>query len=195
MPRLFVAVPIPTDVAVALARSLPAEAPALRRVAPELLHVTLAFLGAVPEERVADAAAAVAQAVRGRRAFRVAFTGLGRFPEHGPPRLAWAGTDAGREIEAVGGAVRHALEARDLPFDPKPLRPHVTLARVREGTPAGEAAAVGAALAAARLPRRLAFTADAVHLMESVLSRSGPRYSSRARAALTGGGNEGASAG
>lgn len=195
MPRLFVSIPIPADVAGPLAAGLPSDLPALRRVAPELLHVTLAFVGSMDEGRVADVVAAVQDAVRGARAFRVAFIELGRFPEHGPPRIVWAGTSAAREIERAGGAVRRALEAHRVPFDPKPLRAHVTLARVRDGAGADGAAAVGRAVSVARVPEGLGFVADAVHVMESVLSRSGPRYSSRARVALVDGGKDEAPAG
>ncbi len=189
--RLFVAIPLPTDVATALARSLPDELPALRRVAPDLLHVTLAFIGAVGEDRLDDVTAAVAAAAAGATAFPIAFTVLGRFPERGSPRIVWAGTSATGEIEALGTAVRDSLARRGIPFDPKPLRAHVTLARVRDEATSSESAAVERAVATARIPAGAAFTADAVHVVQSVLSRSGPRYSSRARVALAGSGRSG----
>ncbi len=195
MPRLFAAIPVPPGVAASLSDALPGGLPALRRVAPELLHVTLAFVGQVGEDRVSGVRAALAESVRGVPAFRVAFTGLALFPEHGPPRIVWAATDAGREIERTGAAVRRALDEHRIPFDRKPLRPHVTLARVRDGARATDAAAIAEAVAAARVPEGLAFAADALHLMESVLSRSGPRYSSIARVALVDDGTDGAPGG
>lgn len=187
MPRLFVAIALPADVAAALAAALPTDSPALRRVAPALLHVTLAFIGSVGEERVPEIARAVEAAVRDSPAFVIPFDRVGRFPERGPIRVVWAGTGpAAERIEHLGVGVRATLAREGVPFDPKPLRPHVTLARVRDGATERELSRVAAAVAAARLPVGLAATADAVHLMESVLSRGGPRYSSRARSALTG---------
>lgn len=187
MPRLFVAIALPAEVSRALAAALPPDISALRRVAPELLHVTLAFIGAVAEERVSAIADAVDGAVRAEPPFLIRFERLGRFPDRGPARMVWAGTGpAAERIERLGGEVRQALARDRVPFDPKPLRPHVTLARVRDGASERELSEIAAAVARARLPAGLAAAADAVHLMESVLSRGGPRYSSRARSALTG---------
>lgn len=186
MLRLFVAIPLPTDVATALARSLSDELPALRRVAPDLLHVTLAFIGALAQDRLDDVTAAVGTVAADASSFPIAFTTLGRFPERGDPRIVWAGTSATREIEALGTAVRDSLARRGVPFDPKPLRAHVTLARVRDEATSAERAAVEHAVATARIPAGAAFTADAVHVVQSVLTDPGPRYSSRARVALAG---------
>ncbi len=191
MLRLFVAIPIPAGIAAALAHSLPDDVPALRRVAPELLHLTLAFIGWIDEERLGAVTSAVEAGVAGAHSFDVTFTGLGRFPERGAPRVIWVGTSATRETEALAATVRESLVRREIPFDPKPLRPHVTLARVRDGASASDRAAIERAVATGRVPDGPTFTAEAVHVMQSVLSRSGPRYSSRARVALARGGSGG----
>lgn len=191
MLRLFVAILVPPEVSAALARSLPGDVPALRRVAPELMHVTLAFIGWIGEERLDAVTSAVEAGVAGASTFDVTFTGVGRFPDRGAPRVVWAGTSETREIEALGATVREALTRRGIPFDPKPLRAHVTLARVLDGASAPDRRAVERAAATARVPDGSAFTADAVHVVQSVLSRSGPRYASRARVALAGRGRSG----
>ena len=43
--RLFIAVPLPQELTDRAAALLPAALPALKRAAPELMHITLAFLG------------------------------------------------------------------------------------------------------------------------------------------------------
>ena len=80
--------------------------------------------------------------------------------------------------------VRASLEAAGLPFDPKPLQPHITLARIRDDASVEQARAVASAVAAARVPEGLAFEVDGIDVMSSVLTRSGPRYSLVARAPL-----------
>lgn len=185
MPRIFVAIPLPPDVAAELARALPAM-PGLKRVAPELLHVTLAFVGQVGEERVGDVVAAVEAAARAAAPFEIRVSGLGRFPEHGRPSVVWAGTGPAAEaIQRLGQAVRTELDRRHVPFDPKPLRAHVTLARVRDGASDADAKAVEAASKAASVGG-LSFRADGIHVMESRPSAKGPLYSSRARSPLGG---------
>jgi 2'-5' RNA ligase len=154
-------------------------------VDPAILHFTLAFLGQVPEARVAGVRAAAEAAVRGQPPFRVALRSVGRFPAQGAPKIVWAGAPAATTTLArLGAALRSELERRELPFDAKPLQPHVTLARVREGAGRAEIEALEGALRAARLDA--SFDADALHVMESTLSQRGPRYSSRAEVRLHG---------
>ena len=142
MPRIFVAIPIPAQVATALDRLLP-PLPSLRRVAPELMHVTLAFIGQVGEERVADVTAAVGVAALASGPVPVDLSTVGSFPEHGLPRLVWAGSGprAAAAIVRIGASVRAELLRHRVPFDPKPLRAHVTIARVREEASAEDARA------------------------------------------------------
>lgn len=190
MLRIFVALPVPLEVSSLLAAVLPGDLAGLRRVGADLLHVTLAFVGWMGEERLADVTAAVGPAAREVRAFRVGLEGVGRFPPSGRPSVIWAGVgdEARAEIERLGQLVRSGLERRRVPFDPKPLRSHITLARVSDRATEEEARSIAAAAAAARLPAGLAFRAEAVHVMQSVLTRAGPRYSSRARIPLPEGG-------
>ena len=186
MPRIFVALPIPLEAATAVAAALP-DLPGLKRVSPELLHLTLAFVGGIDEQRVGEVEAAARSAGGSARPFRVPLGPLGRFPPNGPPTVVWAGTGAAAAgIERLGGAVRRELESAGVPFDPKPLRPHVTLARVRERATPEEARAIAAAVAAATVPAGLGFAADAIEVVESVLGREGPRYRLRGRYRLTG---------
>lgn len=142
------------------------------------MHVTLAFLGEVGDQDVPRTVEAARAAAIGTGPFDVGITGIGKFPEHGPPRALWAAVDApaAAAILRIGASVRAELLRHGLRFDPKPLRAHVTLARVRDGADAGEARA---ALAAARVPA-VRFRAETLHVMESTLGRGGPRYTSRA---------------
>ncbi len=186
--RLFVAVPLPPDVAAAAAGAIP-ELPGLRRVSPEHLHVTLAFLGAVAPERLDEVAASVRDAVVGRTPFDVAFEALGRFPEAGAPRIVWLGIGRGAaELTALAERVRRSLAARGVDFDAKPFRAHVTLARVRETADRDTVRALAGIVARARAPR-LGFRADGVVLFESALSPKGPRYTARAAVPLEVGGD------
>jgi len=184
--RLFVAVALPPDVASAAFAILP-EIPALRRVKPDLMHVTLAFLGTIDDARLDDVIAAAADAATSQPAFPVSLDSLGRFPPGGAPTVAWLGIGQGAsEMTALAASVHRTLAARSLPFDAKPFRPHVTLGRVRENADRAEVRAVAAALARGRVPQ-LEFTADAISVVESRLSSKGPRYTARAVIPLSGG--------
>ena len=150
------------------------------------MHVTLAFIGNVPEATLADATAAATEAAETTPAFQLRVAGLGQFPERGRPHVVWLGfTDPAPLIDLAERA-RRSLTARDVPFDAKPFRPHLTLARVREESDRIEVRDLTIALRSAKAPEA-AFAVDALQVIESTLSPKGPRYTARSTAALVGG--------
>jgi len=187
MPRIFVAIPLPREIAAGAARAIP-PLTGVRPVAPELMHVTLAFLGQIGEERVPDVIASAGLAAAAVGPFPIELRSVGRFPEHGRPSVIWLGTSpkAAATIVRLGASVRAELLRHQVPFDPKPLRAHVTLARVRDRVGDDQVRAIVAAVNGARLRRELSFAASTLHVMESRLSSEGPLYSSRAELPLAG---------
>ena len=174
--RLFVAIPLPPDLALRVAAILPPSLPALRRVKPENLHVTLAFLGWTPDERLDDVTNAAREAAADVSRFELSFEGAGRFPDRGRPRVVWIGiADGASSVVQLGAGVSAGLRSRDLKFDDRPLAPHLTLARVPEDASSAEAKTVGAALETLAAPR-LEFTVGEIAVVQSVLSPKGPRY-------------------
>jgi RNA 2',3'-cyclic 3'-phosphodiesterase len=147
--RLFVGVFPPEPARADLARAVGGLRVATAQVNTRLIppgrwHVTLAFLGEVDDARLPDAVAAVhaaAEAAPPPPTLRV--TGGGRFGR-GRFTLLWAGVEG--DLEPLGTAVRRALRRARLPFDRKPLRPHITLARPGDRLPAEEVDADRAAL-------------------------------------------------
>ncbi len=127
--RLFVAIDPPPAALAELDAALgPARIVAphgLRWIRPEQWHLTLAFLGEVPDAEVPAVTAALATAV-GDAPMRLRLAGGGCFGD----RVLWAGvagdTHALRRLaEAVSGTARVAgTEAPEAPY-----RPHLTLAR------------------------------------------------------------------
>jgi 2'-5' RNA ligase len=182
--RLFVAIQLPPEVAQRAFAVLPQTLPGLRRVQPENIHVTLAFLGETPESRLPDVAAAALEATTGLGPFRLTFDRTGRFPERGRPRVVWLGMAEGRaSVERLGGALSRALREGTLDFEDRPLSPHLTLARIREDATAAEARTVAAAVdTLAVVP--LEVDVSAIAVVRSVLSPKGSRYTILATAPL-----------
>lgn len=179
------ALPLPLEIAEAAFRCAPA-VPALRRVKPELMHLTLAFLGRTPDERLAEVAAAAEAAASDVTAFDVELDHAGHFPRHRAPRVVWLGVGAGAPaVLALGERVRAELGRRAISYDEpaKPVQAHVTLGRVRENVDPAEARVIAAGVEAMRIPH-LRFRVDGVVVFESVLSPRGPKYHPRATAPL-----------
>ena len=174
--RLFIAIPLPPDVASRAFEILPTALPALRRVKAENLHLTLAFLGLTPDARLGDVTAAARDAAASVSRFTLAFSRAGRFPERGRPRVIWLGISEGApSVLELGQGVSAGLRNHGLRFDDRPLAPHLTLARVVEDASAAEAKTVGAALEGLAIGS-LRFEVSEIALVQSVLSPKGPRY-------------------
>jgi len=129
--RLFVALDLPDRVRAGIAawgREALAD-PALRPVAPESLHVTLAFLGWLPEKEI-PRLGEIVEAVRAP-APPIALGDPVPRPQRGRPRLF------ALPAESPGAVERQAeLEAKLVAehlYEPekRPFWPHVTVARVR----------------------------------------------------------------
>ncbi len=182
--RLFVALPLPPDVAAQAFQVLPSTLPALRRVKVENLHVTLAFLGQTPDERLDDVTAAAREAAARVSRFTLSFDRVGQFPERGRPRVVWLGVaDGAASAVELGAGLYSGLRSRSVRFDDRPLAPHLTLARVVEDASAAEAKTVGAAVRDLATPA-LRFDVDGIAVVQSVLSPKGPRYTAVATVPL-----------
>ncbi|TMC42183.1 MAG: RNA 2',3'-cyclic phosphodiesterase [Chloroflexi bacterium] len=182
--RLFVAIPLPRDLALRASEILPTTLPALRRVKPENLHITLAFLGWTPDERLDDVTSAAGDAAAEVPPFELALEGLGRFPERGRPRVVWIGiADGAPSVLRLGVGVSAGLRTRELRFDDRPLSPHLTIARVPGDASTAEGKTIVAATEGLVAPR-LQFTVDEIAVVQSVLSSKGPRYTALATVPL-----------
>jgi 2'-5' RNA ligase len=104
---------------------------------PDRWHLTLLFLGAVPDARVPQLVEAAGPAVAAAPAMRLRLAGGGRFGTRRRPQVAWAGLDGdiGPLIDLAGRLARAARSLR-LEVEDRPFRPHLTLGRWRPGQPA-----------------------------------------------------------
>ena len=128
--RLFVALTPPAPVRAVLA-ALAEPMPGVSWTAPERLHVTLRFLGDVPEAGIA----ALREKLRAIRvaAFLLPVEGVGAFPAAGPPRVLWVGVGAGHpRLFQLRQRLDDALLAAGLNVELRTFHPHLTLARCRE---------------------------------------------------------------
>ena len=135
--------------------------------------------------RPAERLTAVTAAARSREwvtAFDIELDRPGSFPPRRPESSTgeWAPATS---LLTLGERVRGELRRREIAFDAKPFRAHVTLGRVREDASLVDARSVAAAVEAMRVPH-LRFPADAVVVFESVLSPRGPKYTARGVATL-----------
>jgi 2'-5' RNA ligase len=175
--RLFVALDLPADIRESVWRAaapLRERAFPVRWAASENFHLTLKFLGAVPDPRRAELQDALHAAVQGARAVPVSVEAFGAFPAADRPRVIWAAVGAEPGLELLQHGVEQAFAPLGFPPEGRPFRPHLTLGRVGRGVEAREFAGLGDALES--LSVQAATVADAVVLMQSTLHRDGAVY-------------------
>jgi 2'-5' RNA ligase len=106
-----------------------------RLAARGLWHLTLAFLGEVPENKVGAVGRALDRAAEQAAPSHLRLAGGGRFGKRrfSTVYVAVAGDVAG--LERVAAAVRHELTAIRISHDRKRFVPHLTLARPGDRLP------------------------------------------------------------
>ena len=113
---------------------------AVRWVAVSGMHLTLQFLGEVPDAAATAIAAALDAALAGLPAPHLALAGGGAFPNLRRPRVIWMGLrEEGSALVAVHRAVGEALAPLGWPPDKRSFQPHLTAGRVRDGARPGRA--------------------------------------------------------
>ena len=186
--RLFISVDPPAEAVAHLGSAVEtlevskANAPgrSTRLAARELWHITLAFLGDVPVDRVDRAAEAVRRAVATAGGpITVSLAGGGTFGRGGMTVL-WGGLAGDvAALRRLAVALRRELRRSRLPHDAKPFRPHLTLGRPGDRLSAEALAHDLAALHAYRGPE---WTVADVRLVRSFLGPE-PRYETLAAVA------------
>jgi 2'-5' RNA ligase len=187
--RLFVALELPAQVRsaiVAWGREALSD-PALRRLTPESLHVTLAFLGYLPEKEIPRLAEIVEAS--GGAAPPVALADAVPIPPRGRPRLFALPADSPGAVALQAALEERLVAARLYEPEKRPFWPHVTVARVRREKRGSTRPAVVSRPPGA-LPRALRRPFDGVRLTlyRSKIKPQGAEYTPLAQVELSQGG-------
>jgi 2'-5' RNA ligase len=175
--RLFVAVVPPDDVLDDLEVHLEPRRAAggeVRRTDRHQWHVTLAFLGDVPERRLDDLTEVLGRSAAKRSPLVLRLSGAGAFPSPYAARVLWAGVEQVRgDLGAVANGIRSSASSVGASPDGARFHPHLTLGRFGRPT---EATRWIRALDGLEGP---AWVADGASLIESHLGEGRgrrPRY-------------------
>ena len=136
--RAFVAIDVPDAVREAL-EAVQDELGVGRKMAPDTFHLTLAFLDDQPEHVLA----ALHEELGALRAdpFPLTLRGLDTFGGRSP-KLLWASAEPTPALSDLRNHVRAAAHRAGISLPRERFRPHVTLARFRQGLRCDEAAKI-----------------------------------------------------
>ncbi|MCP4083136.1 MAG: RNA 2',3'-cyclic phosphodiesterase [Planctomycetaceae bacterium] len=135
--RSFIAIDIPSDAARGLGRVIRRMAqkwPEYRWADPQTLHLTLNFLGNVPDEKLPRVCEILRETLANHSRFSFELQGLGAFPKATRPKVIWVGVGEGKSpLSRLFYDFAQNLEELRLDRDRKAFRPHISLARIQNG--------------------------------------------------------------
>lgn len=141
--RLFIAISLPTDVKMALQRTvdmLQEQIPnnVVRWVKPDNIHLTLRFLGDTAVSKIPQLVTELDKLDGVRQSFTLQLNQLGCFPNKKQPRVLWVGLQGEmRQLVALKQTVDHILQKIDFPLETRRYNPHLTIGRVKDSAKLG----------------------------------------------------------
>ena len=145
----------------------------LKPVERENIHLTLKFLGNVSAPRLGEVKSSLQQVIFS--AFTTEIKGAGAFPNLNHMNVVWVGVNEGwSQVEQIYEQVEKILSGLGFRREHRPFSPHITIARVRSGRKRDEVASFLQRLTEESFGT---ITVDKIRLKQSVLSSSGPKYS------------------
>jgi 2'-5' RNA ligase len=150
-----------------------------RWVTRENLHLTLRFIGEVPNWRAEDIDLAL-HTIKGR-SFPLVLSGVGLFEKAGRVTALWAGIERSPQLDHLQAKIETALQRAGLEPERRRFVPHVTLARLDQ--PANEK--ITSFVQRNNLFRADAFPVERFTLFSSQLGKEGSVYTAENDYSLT----------
>ncbi len=188
--RAFIAVELASSVtsrARALIERLKTPGVDVNWVQPTQMHLTLKFLGNVADVDIPDICRVLNVAVAEVEPFEILCRGMGGFPNSADARTLWIGIEHGQEeLRELQAAVDNAFK-KELGFakEARGFTPHLTIGRVKGGTPEGMQELAAKLAEHAHYDADLSVVEEAV-VFASFLGRTGPTYEALAHCSLVG---------
>ena len=145
----------------------------LRAVERENIHVTLKFLGNVDPSKLAQVKATLSEVKFAP--FSLQVRGAGAFPNLSRMNVVWVGLgDGWSHVEEIYAQTEKLLSTAGFSRETRAFSPHVTVARVKSSRKRDEIASFLHGITERTFGT---LQVDKVRLKQSVLSSSGPKYS------------------
>lgn len=155
----------------------------IRWVAPETMHLTLQFLGDVPQSQIPSIQEAITTSTACFSTIPIHIGSVGSFPSFTKPQVLWLGISADNTLEKLASQLQAAL--RPLGFKPeKEFMPHLTLGRLNRMANGEQQKLASTTLAHWQSVDIGEDQLQEVVLYQSDLTQNGPIYTALFRAPL-----------
>ncbi len=146
----------------------------VRWVPAENLHITLKFLGAVPDESVEEIREVLSQVSAHYSPFDVELRGMGLFPDRKRPRVVWIDILNSEKLIRLQEEVELFTERLGFKREERQFSPHLTIGRVRTPRTGGSLVDAVEELKNTYFGN---IRVDMISLMKSDLKPTGAQYS------------------
>lgn len=98
-------------------------------VSPDILHLTLFFLGETQPQQVEEIRHELAQKIQGCKPFSIELRGMGFFGPSHSPKVIWIGVEKNHELEMLYQKTNETIGRLGFTPDQRGFNPHITLGR------------------------------------------------------------------
>lgn len=134
--RTFIGIPLPEQIRESLdavRKDLEPLSRGITWVRPELMHITLKFLGETPERMMHSVREVFMNSSCNYPALKLKLRNTGYFPREGEPRVLWAGLQQiPGELYRLSDELNIAYVSMGFEDSGKRFSPHITLARIKQ---------------------------------------------------------------
>jgi 2'-5' RNA ligase len=161
-------------------RRMAQELPGLRWVDPAGIHLTLAFLGELNDQQLAEATRAAELSAQSIPSFEYRLSHPGIFGSPRQPRVIWIGVEEpSGNLQLLHHQLNLELAQCEFEIDTRPFSPHLTLARIKAPLKPEELQRLQCMLAVQdRQAHSPLVRVRYLSVMKSELMRTGARYTS-----------------
>lgn len=179
--RSFIAIELPQNVKTELAQlESELERPGHRFVKwvnPRAIHLTLKFLGNIPTKQIPEISNAIEQASKGIPPFHLQIASLGAFPNINQPRVLWVGIKGETDsLQGLQQKIDSALVSLGFAEEKQSFTPHLTMARVREGTSLIDRKNFGELVMSTNFESKHPISVETINFIKSQLRPEGAIY-------------------
>ena len=181
MIRSFFAIPLSTEiideifVVMKKIKSVLPKAP-IKWVEPQNLHLTIKFLGNSSDKDLNIIKEQLQKEIHIFENFKLSFSNLDAFPSIRNPKVVWVGCIHNESLQRLFEIIENVCANINIPFENKPLSPHITVARVKKSFTTEELEVFTKIISHLRTKEFGAQVVKGVSLLCSDLKPAGPVY-------------------
>jgi len=149
---------------------------ALKWVDPGIMHLTLKFIGEIPENALHKVQDMMTLTLQDQHPFNLTIEGLGMYPNYRNPRAVWLGISYDQALIKIHKKLDQELARINIPSEKRAFSPHLTVARLRRNIETQTARSIGETLSQFKVDTLGTVLVQDIQLYQSQLTPTGPIY-------------------